>query len=404
MNLPNDVNKIIKKLKKNDFEAYAVGGCVRDSIMGVEPKDYDITTSATPEQIKSIFKKTIDTGIEHGTVTVVENGENYEITTYRIDGEYLDNRRPDKVVFTSNLKEDLLRRDFTINAIAYNEKEGYIDFFYGIKHIQEKKIIAVGDAEKRFNEDSLRIYRGIRFSCQLGFEIDRDTKNAMITKSNLTRNLSVERIREELIKALKSKYLDNLNTFIEIDVLKYFDYNLSKHFENNIDSIIENLKSISIDKKTTTNVLSILFFGLEEQEYKKQLKNLKLDNKTINEVTMTLGYLDTENENTLYFARKMLEKYKVFYFSILYIQKILLKVDNDYIVGNLHTVIKNKDPIILKDLEIDGNELQQKGILGKKIGETLKYILDEVHKQPKLNKKDKLLNIIDDLQNNKKNN
>lgn len=394
MNLPIDVKKIIDCLYEKGFEAYAVGGCVRDSLMGVEPKDYDITTNALPEQIKGFFSKTIDTGIEHGTVTVVENGENYEITTYRIDGEYLDNRRPKEVVFTPSLKEDLLRRDFTINAIAYNDRNGYIDFFNGQEHIKEKKIIAVGEAEKRFDEDSLRIYRGIRFACQLGFDIDKDTKNAMVVKGYLTKNLSVERIREEILKALKSDFLENLRAFIEIDVLKYYDKTLSNHFFENIDEIIINLKKVDINNLTSTVVLTIMFYGLEETEYKKQLKNLKLDNKTINEVVLALDYMDTENENSLYFVRKMLLKYSEFYFSILYIQEILKCVDNKNIINNTRIVIANKDPITLKDLQVNGGELQNVGIFGKDIGEILNFLLDEVHKNPNINVKDKLLELL----------
>ncbi len=390
MNLPKEVIYIIDVLKQNGFEAYAVGGCVRDSLMGVVPKDYDITTNALPLEVKALFKKTVDTGIQHGTVTVVENGENYEVTTYRIDGEYLDNRRPESVVFTPNLQEDLLRRDFTINAIAYNP-EGYKDFFSGQQHILDKIIMAVGDPYKRFEEDSLRIYRGVRFACQLGFEIEEATKVAMIERAYLTENLSVERIREELIKALKSKYLDNLKTFVEVGVFKYYDLTLEKHFSENLTSIIENLNKV---ERTSTNVLAVLFFGLSTDEVKRQLKQLKLDNKTMKEVENILEYIETKNEDTEYFVRKILSKYGVFAENVLVLQEVLIKVDNSKILEKIKIIVENNDPINIKDLAIKGGDLQKLGITGVKIGETLNFLLDEVHKNPSINTLENLIEIV----------
>ncbi len=390
MNLPKEVTFIIDTLYNAGFEAYAVGGCVRDSLMGVAPKDYDITTNALPQEVKNLFNKTVDTGIEHGTVTVVENGENYEVTTYRIDGEYLDNRRPETVVFTPNLKEDLLRRDFTINAIAYNHT-GYQDFFEGQQHILEKKIIAVGDPYKRFEEDSLRIYRGVRFACQLGFEIDEATKVAMVERAELTKNLSVERIREELIKALKSKHLENLKSFVDVGVFTYYDENLEKHFRNNLVNIIESLNKL---ERTSTNVLSALFFGLQITEIKKQLKQLKLDNKTIKEVEMILGYVETKNENTEYFTRKMLSKYGEFYSTMLETQEVLMSLDNSEMLLKVKKITDNKEPINIKDLAVKGGDMQKLGITGVKIGETLNFLLDEVHKNPKLNTKEQLFDLV----------
>ncbi len=391
MNLPKEVLYIIDVLKQNGFEAYAVGGCVRDSLMGVEPKDYDITTNALPLEVKALFKKTVDTGIQHGTVTVVENGENYEVTTYRIDGEYLDNRRPESVVFTPNLQEDLLRRDFTINAIAYNT-EGYKDFFSGQQHILDKIIMAVGDPYKRFEEDSLRIYRGVRFACQLGFEIEESTKVAMIERAYLTENLSVERIREELIKALKSKHLENLKTFVEVGVFSYYDKVLEKHFNENLVNIIDRIKLV---ERNATNVLAVLFFGLSTDEIKKQLKQLKLDNKTIKEVELILEYVETENEDSEYFVRRMLSKYGEFYENILFMQEVLMKVDNSKIFEKIKTIVENQDPINIKDLVLKGGDIQGLGITGVKIGETLNFLLDEVHKNPSLNTKEKLIEALE---------
>ncbi len=391
MNLPQNVKYIIETLEKNNYEAYVVGGCVRDSLMGVEPKDYDITTNALPEQVQGLFSKTFETGIEHGTITVVEGGENYEVTTYRIDGEYLDNRRPDKVVFTPNLKEDLLRRDFTINAIAYNDNKGYQDFFNGQEHIKEKKIIAVGSAEKRFDEDSLRIYRGVRFACQLGFDIDVETKAAMLKKADLTQNLSVERIREELVKALKSVHIENLKTFIDIDVLKFYDDTLNEHVKSNLDIIIKNLNNI---ERTSTNVLCALFYRLSIEEVKNQLKKLKLDNKTINEVYTILDYVDVVNVDDMYFTRKTLSKYGEFFKVVLYVQEVLTGVDNSVILKNVNNVLDNQEPINIKDLAVNGKDMQTAGFSGVQIGEKLSFLLDEVHKNPKVNTKEDLLKLI----------
>ena len=194
----NGANYIIKKLNANGFVAYMVGGCVRDSIMGNYPKDYDITTNALPDEIISVFDKTFLTGKNHGTVTVVINDQTYEVTTFRIDGQYKDFRRPESVTFTNDLKEDIKRRDFTINSIAFNEQNGYIDYFDGISDIENKIIKTVLNPYDRFNEDALRILRGIRFSVRFGFTIEKETYNAMIKLSHLIKKISFERITSEL--------------------------------------------------------------------------------------------------------------------------------------------------------------------------------------------------------------
>ena len=196
--IPDKVNKIIEELRNYGFEAYAVGGCVRDMILGRSPQDWDITTSATPLEVKSIFRRTVDTGIVHGTVTVLLDKDHFEVTTYRLDGEYEDNRHPKEVSFTSSLTEDLKRRDFTINAMAYNEIEGVIDLFGGMEDLQRGLIRCVGSAKERFEEDALRILRAVRFSAQLGFTIEEDTLKAVREKAENLKNISAERIRVEL--------------------------------------------------------------------------------------------------------------------------------------------------------------------------------------------------------------
>ena len=198
--LPEDVKRIINTLKEAGFEAYAVGGCVRDCLLGKTPNDWDITTSALPTEVKGLFSHTFDTGIKHGTVTVLLHHVGYEVTTYRIDGEYEDGRHPKEVSFTRSLKEDLLRRDFTINAMAYNEEDGIQDLFGGQQDLADGIIRCVGKAEDRFGEDALRMLRAVRFSAQLGFEIESETLKAMKSLSANLKLVSAERIRVELVK------------------------------------------------------------------------------------------------------------------------------------------------------------------------------------------------------------
>ena len=202
--LPLPVSYIISSLNRAGFEAYIVGGCVRDYLLGKPPKDWDITTSALPEQVKAIFPHTYDTGIEHGTVTVLVDKTGYEVTTYRIDGEYKDNRHPESVVFTNKLTGDLARRDFTMNAIAYNDSEGFVDEFGGIEDLRKGLIRAVRNPSERFREDALRMMRALRFSAQLGFEIEENTRLAIRENAGLIKNISRERIRDELIKLILS--------------------------------------------------------------------------------------------------------------------------------------------------------------------------------------------------------
>jgi tRNA nucleotidyltransferase/poly(A) polymerase len=218
--LPEKVNRIITTLQKHGFEAYAVGGCVRDSFLGRVPGDWDITTSAAPEETKSLFARTFDTGIEHGTITVLLNGEGFEVTTYRIDGKYEDNRHPSKVQFTRSLSEDLLRRDFTINAMAYNEQDGLVDLFHGMEDLKKGVIRCVGNAEARFSEDALRILRAIRFSAQLGFEIEKETRQAIRKLAPNLSYISAERIQTELVKLLISDHPEKIQDAYELGITK----------------------------------------------------------------------------------------------------------------------------------------------------------------------------------------
>ena len=278
--LPGKVKFIIDTLTDAGWEAYAVGGCVRDSVLGRVPGDWDITTSASPEQIKGLFPKTVDTGIQHGTVTVLEGGEGFEVTTYRIDGEYQDMRHPSEVVFTSDLMEDLKRRDFTINAMAYNEKEGLIDAFDGIKDLQEKKIRCVGNPEDRFGEDALRMMRAVRFAAQLGFTIEDRTRQSMVSLAGNLGAVSPERIQTELVKLLISDHPEEMRTLYETGMtavfLPEFDammdtpQNNRHHCYNVGEHTIAALQNIRPDKVLR---LTMLFHDVAKPVCKSQDEN-----------------------------------------------------------------------------------------------------------------------------------
>ena len=218
--LPDNVKMILDRLHEAGFEAYAVGGCVRDSILGRIPGDWDITTNALPQDTKKLFKRTIDTGIEHGTVTIMVGKEGYEVTTYRIDGKYEDSRHPSEVTFTKNLTEDMKRRDFTINAMAYNDEEGIIDRFGGMEDIEKGLIRCVGNPKERFSEDALRIMRAVRFAAQLNYSIEDETKNAISELADTLKNISAERIQTELVKLLLSDHPERLMTAYELGITK----------------------------------------------------------------------------------------------------------------------------------------------------------------------------------------
>ena len=206
--LPEKVKFILEQLKEHGFEAYAVGGCVRDACLGRIPNDWDITTSASPQEVKRIFPQTFDTGIEHGTITVLIEREGFEVTTYRVDGAYNDCRHPDQVQFTSDLIEDLKRRDFTINAMAYNQETGLVDEFDGINDLKDGVLRCVGNAQERFGEDALRMMRAVRFCAQLGFRMEEKTAAAIKKLASTLKKISAERVQAELIKLLISPHPD----------------------------------------------------------------------------------------------------------------------------------------------------------------------------------------------------
>lgn len=262
MKLPEYVDVVLEKLNIDGFEAFAVGGCVRDSILGIAPKDYDVTTNATPEQIKRCFSgfRTIDTGIEFGTVTVISDGFPIEVTTYRIDGEYNDNRRPDSVEFTSDLSEDLRRRDFTINAMAFNKKTGIIDLYGGKADLSERVIRAIGEPVERFNEDGLRIMRALRFASCYNFSIESGTAEAIHSKARLLENIAKERIAIEFNKficcnceSLLREYNDVFSILIpEIKKCVGFEQRTKYHNRDVYEHIITTVSASETDKASAS--------------------------------------------------------------------------------------------------------------------------------------------------------
>lgn len=431
--LPPSVDKIITTLQGHGHEAYAVGGCVRDSILGRIPGDWDITTSAMPEETKSLFYKTFDTGIEHGTVTVLLDGEGYEVTTYRIDGEYEDNRHPKEVTFTRCLQEDLLRRDFTINAMAYNHKDGLVDLFGGTEDIRKKVIRCVGDAKARFSEDALRILRGIRFAAQLGFEIENETRTGMKELAQTLKKISAERIQVELVKTLISPNPSLLRDAYELGITEQFFPEFDKlmetdqenpHHKYNVgEHTLCALENIRADKvlrltmlfhdmgKPLTKSLDedgiAHFIGhaeVSEEIARKVMRRLKFDNDTLHKVTKLVKYHDYWMPATARSVRRAINKIGEELFP-LYLEVRLAdilaqseegreeKIFNLKQIEQLYRVILQEGQCVsLKTLAVSGKDLIQAGMKpGKEIGDKLGELLELVLEHPEMNTKEQLL-------------
>ena len=433
--IPEKANYIIETIMAAGFEAYVVGGCVRDSILGREPGDWDITTSATPEQVKALFKRTIDTGIQHGTVTVMMDKEGFEVTTYRIDGKYEDSRHPKEVTFTPCLTEDLRRRDFTINAMAYNEKTGLVDIFGGMQDIERKIIRCVGNAEDRFREDALRIMRAIRFSAQLGYTIEEETKAAIATLAPNLKNISAERIQVELVKLLVSDHPDYLRVAYETGVTKVimpeFDvmmetpqvhehhmYDVGEHTLHSLLEIpaekdlrlamlfhdIGKPPTLTVDEDGTTH-----FYDhppISEDMTKEIMRRLKFDNDTLHRVCRLVKYHDYGNgeEVTLKKIRKALSKIgDDIFLDLLLVKKADVMAQSLYMREEklegieewrrFYEEIKEKEQCVsLKELAVTGSDLIAAGRTpGKELGNVLQALLELVLEHPEYNTKEKLL-------------
>ncbi|MBQ2258017.1 MAG: HD domain-containing protein [Lachnospiraceae bacterium] len=425
--LPQKVKYIISQLEAAGFEAYAVGGCVRDSLLGREPDDWDVTTSAKPLQVKEVFRHTIDTGIQHGTVTVMLDHEGFEVTTYRIDGEYEDSRHPKEVIFTANLVEDLKRRDFTINAMAYNDRSGIVDAFGGMEDLDKGVIRCVGEAKERFSEDALRMLRAVRFSAQLGFVIADDTRAAITELAPSLVKISAERIQVELVKLLMSKHPDYMRDAYQLGITKIVLPELDEAFlteQNNPhhmytvgEHMMQTLLHTEADKSLriaallhdigkprtkTTDAGGIDHFHGHAQLGEKMafdiLKRLKFDNDTITKVRKYVQYHDYDIELSARSVRRAINKIGEEYFAqILVLKKADALAQSMYqreeklehlaTVWNLYEeILKQRQCVSLKTLAITGNDLIALGVpKGKKIGSMLQELLEDVIQNPEHN-------------------
>nr|WP_124068150.1 CCA tRNA nucleotidyltransferase [Clostridium sp. E02] len=393
--IPEPVRMIIEQLNIHGFEAYAVGGCVRDSFLGRLPKDWDITTSAKPEHMKEIFPKTVDTGIQHGTVTVIMGHEGYEVTTYRIDGEYEDGRHPKTVEFTASLLEDLKRRDFTINAMAYSGKDELVDEFGGIKDLESGIIRCVGNPLDRFTEDALRILRAIRFSAQLGFQIEEETENAIAVIAKNLKNVSKERIQVELTKLLLSDHPARVRLVFENGIATY----LTEHFLHTETGLLQIEKLNRLPDKKHMRWSGFLRF-LSEREAVTILRELRLDNDTIDQVGTLVRLWKTEIPADKSAIRKVMSGLPLnLFYDLLCIQKLYLfdgyQKQLKQVELYVEEIIRSGDCIRLKDMAVSGRDLIAAGIKpGPRMGEVLQVLFDEVLKNPDNNNREYLLKII----------
>ncbi len=434
-NLPHQVDFALNKLIAAGYEAFIVGGCVRDILRQKAPSDYDITTSAEPEQTKAVFEgeKIIETGLKHGTVTLLKDGMPLEITTYRIDGAYADNRRPTSVQFTKSLTEDLARRDFTINAMAFSEKTGIVDPFGGEADLQNKIIRTVGDADLRFNEDALRIMRAIRFASVLDFEIEESTKRSIFKNKNLLKNISSERIAAELVKLLCGKnakqiiidYFEVLEVILpEIGKMKNFNQNNPHHIYPLLEHTaiaVENTPAepplrlamllhdcgkpdaLTIDERGVSH-----FYGHPEisaQKAKAALSRLKLDNATVNLAVELIKHHDVDITPTEKSVKKALNKYtpEVF-FKLLEVKMAdnlaqnpkYNRINEIEALKTMATeIINRKECFAVKHLAVNGNDLINIGIpAGKELGKALDFLLNAVINEKVENTKDALIDFL----------
>ena len=434
--LPRKVVLIIKNLQRHGYDAYAVGGCVRDSILNRKPEDWDITTSAKPEQVKRIFRRTVDTGIEHGTVTVLIGKDGFEVTTYRVDGLYEDGRHPKEVTFTSRLEEDLKRRDFTINAMAYNDDERLVDAFGGMRDLNYHLIRCVGDPKERFSEDALRILRAVRFSAQLAFPIEPETAEAIKRLAPNLETISAERIQAELVKLLVSDHPERIQDACELGITKVVlpewddmvgvKQNTPHHKYDVAAHTVHALQNVKNDKvlrltmlfhdmgkpvmKTTDENGRDHFKGhaiASEQIAKTVMKRLKFDNDTIRKVTKLVAYHDYRMEPTGANVRRAMHEIGVELFPYyLAVRLADTKAQSSYERrGKLENIIqirelyrnalRNKECVTLKDLAVTGTDLINLGIApGKELGTLLNELLDMVIEDPAWNQKGKLCDYV----------
>ncbi|MBR5507434.1 MAG: CCA tRNA nucleotidyltransferase [Clostridia bacterium] len=378
MKIPDHILKVLNVLENNGFEGYLVGGCVRDAKMGIEPHDFDLTTNATPDEMLDIFSdyRIIETGLKHGTVTVVSDGENVEITTYRIDGEYLDNRRPEEVFFTRNLKEDLSRRDFTVNAFAYSPSKGFVDMFGGEDDLENKTIRCVGEADKRFNEDGLRIMRALRFASCLGFSIEKATSESILKNCHLLKNISVERIYSEFKRLVcgvdAGKIIKEYTDVFSV---------ANERIKSCSDVVAVNSEKIHKIKTGYLARIASLFYGSEKGLARRFMKDMKADNYAADFISELHNLSGCEVNADKVSVRRLMRDYDDEFILSLGDLKRAFDSGFDYdAFMSEYNVQKELNPCVrLKQLKVTGQDIISFGIeKGPKIGEIMNETLNAV--------------------------
>ena len=377
--LPENVQFVIDTLKSAGFEAYIVGGCVRDCLLGLTPCDFDICTSAKPDDIIKLFQNTVKTGIKHGTVTVIIDKTQTEVTTFRTDGKYNDCRHPEKVVFVSDLKTDLSRRDFTVNAMCYSPESGLIDYFGGINDLNAKTLRAVGNADKRFKEDALRILRLFRFCCTLGFTAENNTLNTALKNAQLLKNVSAERIREELLRAACGDNITGILPLLETGALATLDANSQISKIPLLPSNIK-LKFFAFLKLSGNNLLQTLDFLKCSNVFKDYC--LKLESAIC---------LKTDTRTDV---KKLLRLLENNIFDLLDYKTSILNEDISDARNTAKDIIAKHEPYKISQLAVNGCDIANKGYHGEQIGFVLENILQKVTEHPSLNTKEKILSLI----------
>ena len=397
--MPYEAEWIIDNIRSHGYEAFIVGGCVRDAVLGRIPGDWDITTSAKPEQVKEIFGKTVDTGLKHGTVTIIKHGSGYEVTTYRIDGEYLDGRHPETVEFTPDLREDLKRRDFTINAMAYSHETGIVDEFEGMEDLKRRVIRCVGCAKDRFTEDALRILRAVRFAAQLDFVIEDETYKAIAEIAPNLVHVSKERIQVELTKLLLSDHPEKIWMVDATGIAEYVTPGFTEVFErelesrNSMDPLKECWAGIAALPADKSHRWAGFLRHMTAEQAVKILRGLKLDNDTIGNVKNMITAFQVPLAVDKVEIRRLLSRVTEYQFLG---AMQLKKLDGDETVPGIlrlfEEIKESGDCVSLKQLAVNGGDLLAKGLeKGKQIGDGLMYLLNLVLEKPELNKKDILL-------------
>lgn len=375
MKLPDYVNKAIKILEQNGFDAYVVGGCVRNFLLGEPVSDYDITTSALPEQIKAAFSAypVIETGISHGTVTVLIHNNPLEITTFREDQGYSDHRRPDSVNFSKSLEGDLKRRDFTVNSLAFNERSGIVDLFGGKSDLEKSLLRCVGDADERFNEDALRILRALRFASVYGFCIEEKTAASIIKNYQLLSYVSKERILSELKKLICGKNAEGV--LLDFSKVVYF---ILPQLKTNAADYKKAVRSLCRLQSDFSLRFAALFCFADEPNAKEALKSLKCDKKTETEVCLLLKFLNAPI-NTKSDIKLLLSVFEKEHFaSLLALKRAVLNTDTALAQACAEEILQNNECYCLSQLAVSGADLLKLGFKGKEIGAILKLLLDAV--------------------------